>query len=66
MALTFVEVMEGDVPLSAPDPDNPYGILSKFEIDKKIGQGQFSEVWRAKCKGDSSIVALKKVKVELG
>ena len=43
--------------------DNIYGRLSHFEIDKKIGKGQFSEVFRAKCKVDNSIVALKKVQV---
>ena len=43
--------------------DNIYGRLSHFEIDKKIGKGQFSEVFRAKCKVDNSVVALKKVQV---
>ena len=57
-----LDIMEGEVPIN-PDPDNPYGTLSNFEIDKKIGKGQFSEVWRARCKIDGSIVALKKVQV---
>ena len=57
--------MECEVPIN-PDPDNPYGTLSNFEIDKKIGKGQFSEVWRARCKIDGSIVALKKVQVNPG
>ncbi|KAK3088593.1 hypothetical protein FSP39_021032 [Pinctada imbricata] len=43
--------------------DNIYGRLSHFEIDKKIGKGQFSEVFRAKCKVDNSVVALKKVQI---
>ncbi|KFM76199.1 hypothetical protein X975_19227, partial [Stegodyphus mimosarum] len=30
--------------------DSIYGMLSNFEIDKKIGKGQFSVVYRAKCK----------------
>lgn len=37
--------------------------LNSFEIDKKIGKGQFSEVYRAKCCVDDNIVALKKVQV---
>jgi NIMA (never in mitosis gene a)-related kinase len=56
--------MECDVPINH-DPDNQYGVLSNFEIDKKIGKGQFSEVYRARCKVDGSIVALKKVQVNL-
>ncbi|ESO98721.1 hypothetical protein LOTGIDRAFT_114237 [Lottia gigantea] len=45
------------------DPDNYYAALVNFEIDKKIGKGQFSEVYRAKCKVDQEIVALKKVQI---
>ena len=43
--------------------DSIYGRLANFEIDKKIGKGQFSEVYRARCKIDGSVVALKKVQV---
>lgn len=43
--------------------DSIYGMLSNFEIDKKIGKGQFSTVYRAKCKLDGKFVALKKVQV---
>lgn len=58
-----MEVMEcDDLPLTH-DPDNKYGTLGHFEIEKKIGKGQFSEVYRAKCKSDASVVALKKVQV---
>jgi NIMA (never in mitosis gene a)-related kinase len=40
-----------------------YGTLSNFEIEKKIGRGQFSVVYRAKCVANDQIVALKKVQV---
>lgn len=40
-----------------------YGTLANFDIEKKIGKGQFSEVYRARCKQDGRIVALKKVQV---
>ncbi|CAG0881884.1 unnamed protein product [Cyprideis torosa] len=43
--------------------DSIYGSLGNFEIDKKIGQGQFSCVYKAKCKVDDRIVALKKVQI---
>ena len=51
---------ECDLPISQ---DNKYGGLVNFVIDKKIGKGQFSEVYRAKYIIDNSIVALKKVQV---
>lgn len=40
-----------------------YGTLKSFEIEKKIGKGQFSEVYKARCVVDNSIIALKKVQV---
>ncbi|GFS81975.1 hypothetical protein NPIL_246651, partial [Nephila pilipes] len=43
--------------------DSIYGMLSNFEIDKKIGKGQFSVVYKAKCKLDGKFVALKKVQI---
>ena len=49
--------------LMANDPDNEYGSLAYFVVDKKIGKGQFSEVYRARCKNNGNIVALKKVQV---
>ena len=52
-----------DVEVSQDDQDIKYSRLANFEIDKKIGKGQFSEVYRARCKHDSGIVALKKVQV---
>lgn len=43
--------------------DSIYGSLANFDIHKKIGKGQFSVVYRAKCKLDGAIVALKKVQI---
>ncbi|KAF6021284.1 NEK6 [Bugula neritina] len=40
-----------------------YNAMKNFEIDKKIGKGQFSEVYRARCVVDNTIVALKKVQI---
>ncbi len=39
------------------------GNLSNFEIEKRIGKGQFSVVYKAKCKQSSEIVALKKIQI---
>jgi len=43
--------------------DSPYGTLANFSIDKKIGKGQFSVVYRAKSRHDGRTVALKKVQI---
>ena len=43
--------------------DSIYGKLKNFDIDRKIGKGQFSVVYRAKCKIDGVAVALKKVQI---
>ncbi|MPC94886.1 Serine/threonine-protein kinase Nek7 [Portunus trituberculatus] len=43
--------------------DSIYGTLSNFDIEKKIGKGQFSVVYRARCKVDQAVVALKKVQI---
>jgi len=43
--------------------ERPYNQLVNFEIEKKIGRGQFSTVFRARCKKNGTIVALKKVQV---
>lgn len=40
-----------------------YNTLANFRIEKKIGRGQFSEVYRAACLLDGVPVALKKVQV---
>lgn len=42
---------------------NTYGRLENFEIEKQIGQGQFSQVFKARCLVDGRVVALKKMKV---
>ncbi|XP_014667865.1 PREDICTED: serine/threonine-protein kinase Nek7-like [Priapulus caudatus] len=51
-----------DVPVAAGN-DSKFDALVNFEIEKKIGKGQFSVVYRARCRFDSSIVALKKVQI---
>ena len=40
-----------------------YDTLSNFVVGKKIGKGQFSEVYKAQSKCDGRIVALKKVQL---
>ncbi|CAH1785883.1 unnamed protein product [Owenia fusiformis] len=58
------EPMDTEMPVSQVDPDNVYSTLKNFVIEKKIGKGQFSEVFRAKCMRDGgSITALKKVQI---
>ncbi len=37
--------------------------LANFEVEKRIGHGQFSEVYKAKCTVNGMTVALKKVQV---
>lgn len=49
--------------MSTNDLSARYGKLDAFEIEKKIGKGQFSEVYKARCEEDGSYVALKKVQV---
>ncbi|XP_064416047.1 serine/threonine-protein kinase Nek7 isoform X3 [Latimeria chalumnae] len=44
-------------------PDMGYNTLANFQIEKKIGRGQFSEVYRATCLLDRMPVALKKVQI---
>ena len=45
--------------------DQKYCRLAHYDVEnaKKIGKGQFSEVWKARCRIDDQIVALKKVQV---
>jgi serine/threonine protein kinase len=40
-----------------------YQSLTIFQVEKKIGKGQFSVVYRARCRSDGAIVALKKVQI---
>ena len=49
--------------LELTSSDSPYGSLSGFTIDKKIGKGQFSVVYRARAVTDERTVALKKVQI---
>lgn len=51
------------VPMASGEDDSIYSTLSNFEVEKKIGRGQFSVVYRAKCLANDQIVALKKVQV---
>lgn len=64
--LTFrPESMEGGTEelLQLSSSDSPYGDLNNFTVDRKIGKGQFSVVYRAKAEHDSMTVALKKVQI---
>ena len=40
-----------------------YSELGNFDIEKKIGKGQFSEVYKARCLLNNRVIALKKVQV---
>uniref|UniRef100_A0A4W5M6G0 NEK6-subfamily protein kinase n=1 Tax=Hucho hucho TaxID=62062 RepID=A0A4W5M6G0_9TELE len=44
-------------------PDMGHNSLANFLIEKKIGRGQFSEVYRARYLMDNTSVALKKVQI---
>lgn len=48
------------------DPCLKYGSLEGLQVDKRIGKGQFSEVFRAFSRYDGTPVALKKVQVRVG
>jgi len=49
--------------LELTSSDTRYGSLASFSIDKKIGKGQFSVVYRARAAHDDRTVALKKVQI---
>lgn|SRR6218665_211183 len=66
--------LPGEIPASrSPQPpatpqsniESPYCRLANFEIEKKIGKGQFSVVYRARCRINGQVVALKKVQVSM-
>jgi len=40
-----------------------YSKLTNFDVEGKIGKGQFSVVYKARCKANGAIVALKKVQI---
>lgn len=44
-------------------PDMGHNSLANFQIEKKIGRGQFSEVYQARYLLGNTSVALKKVQV---
>uniref|UniRef100_A0A914H3I1 NEK6-subfamily protein kinase n=1 Tax=Globodera rostochiensis TaxID=31243 RepID=A0A914H3I1_GLORO len=46
-------------------PTNQYGSFEHFEMEKKIGKGQFSEVLSARNKLTGNMVALKKIEMDL-
>ena len=46
--------------MAASGDDSFYTKLSNFEIEKQIGKGQFSIVYRARCLANDQVVALKK------
>ncbi|CAI9729454.1 serine/threonine-protein kinase Nek7 isoform X1 [Octopus vulgaris] len=43
--------------------ENGRSMLANFDVEKKIGKGQFSEVYRARSRPNGSVVALKKVQI---
>uniref|UniRef100_A0A8C6SUI6 NEK6-subfamily protein kinase n=1 Tax=Neogobius melanostomus TaxID=47308 RepID=A0A8C6SUI6_9GOBI len=55
-----VPVFQHQKPLQ---PDMGHNSLANFQIEKKIGRGQFSEVYRARYLLDNTSVALKKVQI---
>ncbi|KAK2835304.1 hypothetical protein Q5P01_015788 [Channa striata] len=55
-----VPVFQHQKPLQ---PDMGHNSLANFQIEKKIGRGQFSEVYRARYLLDNTSVALKKIQI---
>ena len=53
----------GQAAVAPPQPENQYCTLKNIAVEKKIGHGQFSVVYRARCKLNGAVVALKKVQV---
>ncbi|GLH11426.1 hypothetical protein R5R35_002168 [Gryllus longicercus] len=49
--------------LTANLGESCYNSLSMFHVEKKIGMGQFSVVYRARSKIDETVVALKKIQI---
>lgn len=54
--------MEG-IHITQPNDKEYYNTLANFQIECRIGRGEFSEVWKAKCTVDDRPVALKKVQI---
>lgn len=55
--------MTSFLPTATSDCSELYGKLENMNVDKKIGKGQFSEVYRAKNIINGEYVALKKIQV---
>uniref|UniRef100_A0AC34RTJ1 Protein kinase domain-containing protein n=1 Tax=Panagrolaimus sp. JU765 TaxID=591449 RepID=A0AC34RTJ1_9BILA len=53
------------LPTATTDYSQLHGKLENMDIDKKIGKGQFSEVYRAKNKINGEYVALKKIQLHV-
>eukprot|EP00056_Hartaetosiga_gracilis_P021953 m.27422 g.27422 ORF g.27422 m.27422 type:complete len:145 (-) comp9351_c0_seq2:1768-2202(-) len=45
------------------DEDNFYNDISNYSVEKKIGRGQFSVVYKARCLVNNKLVAFKKVQI---
>ena len=62
--MNCVEGGPAGLPAQTPELDlKYYSSLEYFEVEKKIGHGQFSVVYRAKNTVDGKVVALKKIQV---
>uniref|UniRef100_A0A672PIU3 NEK6-subfamily protein kinase n=1 Tax=Sinocyclocheilus grahami TaxID=75366 RepID=A0A672PIU3_SINGR len=59
----FTNVSASNLCSKVPHPKSRHFCLANFHIEKKIGRGQFSEVYRATCMLDHTPVALKKVQI---
>eukprot|EP00731_Ephydatia_muelleri_P024857 Em0016g1128a len=70
-ASTDETISQAFASLTIPDPQtyvapvvpDYYSSLKSFQVEKKIGQGQFSVVFRARCLVDGRVVALKKIQI---
>ncbi|KAK5601449.1 Serine/threonine-protein kinase Nek7 [Crenichthys baileyi] len=54
---------QGQQPQKPLQPDMGHNSLANFQIEKKIGRGQFSEVYRARYLLDNTSMALKKIQI---
>ena len=55
--------MMAAINLIQPEANLIDGRLANFEVEKRIGKGQFSSVFKAKCRQNGQIVALKKIQI---
>ncbi|CAI8039025.1 Serine/threonine-protein kinase Nek7 [Geodia barretti] len=62
--MNCVEGGPAGLPVQTPELDlKYYSSLEYFEVEKKIGHGQFSVVYRARNTVDGKVVALKKIQI---